>query len=165
MGAGTGIQKNPEIEALRGIAILFVLFAHLGALLFKPVGLSSEDYVSVRNWFQPGTGVDLFFCISGFVITQSIFRHGRASSFLAFALPFWLRRFWRLAPTVWLWAAIGLATVAWRVPEYLTSSSIDMLATIAQVQNFRVFDCMNHSVPPSCGAFVLYWSLSLEEQF
>jgi peptidoglycan/LPS O-acetylase OafA/YrhL len=55
--------------------------------------------------------------------------------------------------------------VAWRVPEYLMSSSIDVLATIAQVQNFRVFDCMNHSVPPSCGAFVLYWSLSLEEQF
>src|SRR4051794_35893496 len=95
--------RNPEVEALRGVAVLMILYAHLGS-----VWLGDDLYNWTRNYVQPGTGVDLFFCISGYVITHHLLTQDR-SSFLQFAIPFWIRRFWRLAPTAWLWLAITLA--------------------------------------------------------
>ena len=157
-------RKNLEIEALRGIAILFVLYAHLGYLL----SFSFDPTFSpkIRNYVQPGTGVDLFFCISGFVITRSIVRQGLADSFAGFALPFWIRRFWRLTPTILLWSPIGaVALSTYAVSDIVWATMRDIAATAIYLQNLNAYYCMNYFVPTNCGGLILYWSLSLEEQF
>lgn len=52
---------NLEIEYLRAVAIILVVVHHAGPFLaWKPIA-----------YFGAGTGVDLFFCISGFVISRS----------------------------------------------------------------------------------------------
>ena len=87
---------NLEIEYLRAIAVLLVVFAH-------------ADVIFPRSGIGQWTGVDLFFCISGYVITRSFERYfddaiaeGR---WWAAARAFWVRRIFRLAPSAWLWLA------------------------------------------------------------
>ncbi len=53
-------QKIPQLDRLRGFAILLVLICHVGPIL--PAPLSS---VALQGWI----GVDLFFVLSGFLIT------------------------------------------------------------------------------------------------
>jgi peptidoglycan/LPS O-acetylase OafA/YrhL len=88
---------NLEIEYLRAIAVLLVVFAHADAL-FPQSGIG--------QW----TGVDLFFCISGYVITRSFqeyFDEAIAEGrWWAAARAFWVRRIFRLAPSAWLWLAV-----------------------------------------------------------
>jgi peptidoglycan/LPS O-acetylase OafA/YrhL len=158
MGKGNSRHKNVEIEALRGVAILFVLFAHMGAYLFP-----DDLYRSLRRWVQPGTGVDLFFCISGYVIARQYL--GEASTgrsrFWANAVPFWIRRFWRLAPSAWLWIFLGMGLL-W-VSEVPTADYVHYAtAAIFQVANVYQYHCVYGT---GCGPNTVYWSLSLEEQF
>src|ERR1700676_4498640 len=106
-------HRNPEIEALRGVAILCVLYAHLGVYVF----FGRDDlYLASREYLQAGPGVHLFFCVSGYVIPRHFagdFSGTQdARSFRAFAFPFWIRRFWRLMPSAWFWLAVGLALAA-----------------------------------------------------
>lgn len=168
MKANQDQGRNLEIEALRGVAILLVLFAHIGTYLF--FGRSREIYENLRPWIQAGTGVDLFFCISGYVITRSVIssvpENRSLVAFLGFACPFWIRRFWRLAPSAWLWVMITLLlSVVQNDPAWLADTVRDGLAAILNVANFRVYECVARINATSCGPMVHYWSLSLEEQF
>ena len=95
---------NLEIEYLRAVAVLLVVFVHVG-VLFPRLGLG--------QW----TGVDLFFCISGFVICRSYDQYfddriAEGRWWLA-ACAFWVRRIFRLAPSAWLWLAINVLC-AWK---------------------------------------------------
>ncbi|WP_156415004.1 acyltransferase family protein, partial [Legionella maceachernii] len=74
------MKYRPDIDGLRAIAILFVLFFHSGLALF-PSGF---------------VGVDLFFVISGFLITTLIHESIQNNHF-SFA-EFYSRRLWRLQP-------------------------------------------------------------------
>lgn len=79
------INRIQELDSLRGIAALLVLFFHFS--LLKP---------ELLNFTKFGvTGVDLFFIISGFVITMSLDR-------IRFGYQFVINRFSRLYPTYWI---------------------------------------------------------------
>lgn len=153
--------KNLEIEALRGVAILMVLYAHVGGFLF----FGRDDlYEASRSYLQPGTGVDLFFCVSGYVITRRLVAD--QGGFCARAIPFWIRRFWRLAPSAWFWLGINLLLVFAAAQSGSRLPNIrDTLAAILQVYNFHFYECANHINATICGQDFVYWSLSLEEQF
>lgn len=160
-----GTPKNVEIEALRGVAVLMILYAHMGSVWFGDV-----LYNLSRNYIQPGTGVDLFFCISGYVITLHFAKnvpYNRSwASFVEFAVPFWLRRFWRLAPSAWLWLSSMLA-VSFAVEgrtEFLRNL-YDVVAAVLQIANFHLYDCRVGLTQTVCGRAGYFWSLSLEEQF
>lgn len=160
-------KKLLDVECLRAVAILFTLLAH-----YRFAYAVSPDWIArldrhVHFW----GGVDLFFVISGFVISKSLI-----PQFLSIPvtdhparrralLRFWMRRMFRLWPSSWLWAVIGLAIAAIWYPDHLRNTVNDVMSAMLQVYNFHAWSCANGA--QSCSHLVVgvYWSLSLEEQF
>lgn len=161
-------KKNQEIEALRAVAVLMVLVDHLGALFFW----GSTPVQRFWNWAPMWTGVDLFFCISGYVITLSLAdRMSNAATkrgALAMTLEFWIRRFWRLFPSAWLWLVVmAVCSVAFNSTGAfgtLHGNIADAISVLFQVSNFHFFHCYSDA-NLVCGKNGVYWSLSVEEQF
>ena len=159
--------KIADIELLRGMAVIFVLIEHLPLNLFPWMsGQGTRLYYYFGFW----TGVDLFFAISGFVITRSLLpmleMTSGAAAFFNATLSFWVRRAWRLLPSAWLWLAIILVlSLAFNHSHAFWSFRANLEATVAavlDVANFRILLVYGKSEP---GVAFPYWSLSLEEQF
>jgi peptidoglycan/LPS O-acetylase OafA/YrhL len=97
----SGSQPAPAtrlawLDALRGIAVLAVVFEHVSYFVLP--GARG----AVMRVVHPGTfGVMLFFLVSGYIIPASLERGG--------ARRFWLGRLFRLYP---LWAVVGVAALA-----------------------------------------------------
>jgi peptidoglycan/LPS O-acetylase OafA/YrhL len=161
-------RRNNDIECLRAVAVVGVAFHHMQGNLFHPgMPLIGRLLQHADFWF----GVDLFFAISGFVIARSLLPRmataGRNLREQAGVIgAFWIRRFWRLLPSAWLWLGlILLATVACNHSGAFGSFHANVMATLAgifDVANFRFADAFFHY---EYGASFVYWSLSLEEQF
>lgn len=164
----SGTRRNLDIECLRAIAVLGVIFHHMQGNLFHP-GLPWIDrlFHHADFWF----GVDLFFAISGFVIARSLLPQmngcaGNRRQQVGVIGAFWIRRFWRLLPSAWLWLGlIMLAVVTFNLSGAFGSVHANVMATLAgifDVANFRFADAFFRY---EYGASFVYWSLSLEEQF
>ncbi|MEM5371370.1 acyltransferase [Paraburkholderia azotifigens] len=169
MRPGPATTKNREIQILRGISIAFVLIQHYGPTLPVPHWYyRAMDATSFRS------GVDLFFVISGFVISRSIagaalpgIRLNRSTF-----LRFWVRRAFRLMPAAWLWALIVVGTsffvssMDFMQPALVAKGA---LAGMFGYSNWIWASCLAHhgigSACPNLYATSIYWSLSLEEQF
>jgi peptidoglycan/LPS O-acetylase OafA/YrhL len=156
--------RNPEIEVLRGVAVMLVILNHVEVLLPWHRGLGWD--------FGGGLscGVDLFFCISGYVIARSLLPRSRDVTGEAFwreAGAFWIRRFFRLAPSAWLWLAVPimLSAVTRRADLFghIQLDLADATAAVLHVANFHWAACVAGQA--HCGVLSVYWSLSLEEQF
>ena len=159
-------STNTDLEILRAVAISFTLLAHLGWGILPRFGAVGRV---VHSRLQFWTGVDLFFAISGFIITASLLRARRADQpFVKFAIPFWMRRAFRLLPSAWLWLALTLLLTA----SFNSHLSFGLLrdnlreaaAAVANLANFYYYRWFS-SGHPDYGSFGAYWSLSLEEQF
>jgi peptidoglycan/LPS O-acetylase OafA/YrhL len=162
--------KNREIEILRAVAITYVVAAHwvphfLGR--FGSLGQAFQRYTA--TW----SGVDLFFCISGYVIARSMLTSSRAVaasgssvSFASLAGPFWIRRIFRLWPSAWLWAVIPMIlSVIWNRSGLFGGTGpavLDAVMAMLNVENLYYYKCLRTE---TCGPLGVYWSLSLEEQF
>lgn len=160
------LKKNTDIEALRAIGILFVLFAHIHELFpwWNPV------FARVYRYLDFWTGVDLFFCVSGFIITRSILREvpegGGWRAFVSFAVPFWVRRVWRLLPSAWFWLCFILAaSVLFNEGGYFGAPGRNFVYQVYSMLNMANFYGYYCKLNGACGANQVYWSLSLEEQF
>ncbi|MDR9751144.1 acyltransferase [Pseudomonas sp. SZMC_28357] len=160
-------QRIMDIELLRGIAVLGVLFHHLQDSLFAvPVPLLEAIHLYAQPWW----GVDLFFAISGFVIARSLIPALRGCSTPRQTWEqtrnFWLRRAFRLLPSAWLWLALMLLACVFlnRSGAYgnVQANIQATLAGVLQYANFRFADSFFHY---EYGSSFVYWSLSLEEQF
>ena len=161
-----GSSRILDIELLRAVAIVFVMIEHVDYnLLFSPHAL---PWVLRFGEFWPG--VDLFFVISGFLVTRDLLRRldtqAHWSRGWRATQNFWFRRAWRLWPTAWLWLAavvVGSALFTDQLPFFGPFK--------ANVQGFwaGMFFYANlrsvHVVWDPYGASFPYWSLSLEEQF
>ncbi|WP_236179884.1 MULTISPECIES: acyltransferase family protein [Pseudomonas] len=156
-----------DIEVLRAIAVLGVLFHHLqGSLFTDPVPLLEK----IHAWAQPWWGVDLFFAISGFVIARSLIPALRGCTTRQECWEqtrdFWLRRGFRLLPSAWLWLALMLLACLFlnRSGAFgtLHANLQATLAGVLQYANFRFADSFFHY---EYGSSFVYWSLALEEQF
>lgn len=94
------IQRYGEIDALRALAALLVLWLHSSQFL-EPFLLPEQRSLVSRAVFQTvdvgRAGVVLFFAVSGFVIPASL-----TGSWLQGAKTFLIRRFFRLYPAFWL---------------------------------------------------------------
>src|SRR5207302_1035375 len=157
-------RRIADIEVLRAVAITMVLIAHSTIL-----GWYSRILGDAGQILSLGAGVDLFFAISGFVIVRSLLPVGRFSEF---AVPFWIKRAFRILPAAWLWLAIGLLATAFfnssGVFGTLDANARDAVAAFLQVQNIHYGNCIDTTqatCAPGGIPFGLYWSLSLEEQF
>lgn len=157
--------KNYDIEVLRAIAIVFVVIHHLG-YLFPWDGAWRLLFAVTTFW----GGVDLFFCVSGFVIASSLLKETKEAnrSFYDVAIPFWIKRVWRLWPaaTFWLLMAIVASKIFNASGAFgdFKANLEDGVAAVAQVANFHFLNCWFYK-QGLCGNQGIYWSLSLEEQF
>ncbi len=144
-------RRLPEIQALRAVAVLYVVLFHLWP------GRLPGGYA----------GVDIFFVISGFLITSHLLRQVTATGTVRLR-EFWARRARRLLPAallvaaattvgVYLWAPRPdwggyfteiIGSVFYVVNWVLASNSVDYLAA-------------DNAASPAQH----YWSLSVEEQF
>jgi peptidoglycan/LPS O-acetylase OafA/YrhL len=109
-----------DIDGLRALAVLTVLFYHAG------FGAFSGGYV----------GVDVFFVISGFLITGIIVREIQATGTFSFS-AFYVRRMRRLFPALFFTVAVTFAISAYLFPpEYLQSLGASSVASLLSVANF-----------------------------
>jgi peptidoglycan/LPS O-acetylase OafA/YrhL len=140
-----------DIEGLRAVAIGLVLLYHAG-VPFLPGG-----YV----------GVDVFFVVSGYLITGLLVREVERTGRVALG-RFYARRAKRLLPA----AALVLATSA--VLMWLTASVVqwrafghDIVAAALYVVNWRLADRSVDYLAEGTGASPVqhFWSLAVEEQF
>ncbi|WP_223563915.1 acyltransferase family protein [Pantoea agglomerans] len=158
-------EINKDIEVLRAIAIVTVMLAHIPLIL-----LPDSFYFKILNISKFGSGVDLFFCVSGFIVTRSLinkdFHKMNRSDFLLQSKMFYIKRAFRLLPAAFFWIAISIAlTIAVNnyqaflpLPEMLKSAFF----AITQTSNFYFISCRPAG---NCGNLGVYWSLSLENQF
>ena len=150
-GIGRRSSFRPDIEGLRAVAVLLVLIYH-----------------AQLPWFGGGfIGVDVFFVVSGFLITGLIVRELQETG--SVNLPaFYARRARRLLPAA---ALVILVTVAVSIvvlpPLRLPDLAIDGAAAALYVPNIRfaiqATDYLQADFDPS--PLLHYWSLGVEEQF
>lgn len=156
-------KKNLEIEYLRAVAIGMTMLSHLPSLLPEHHQLFS----SLFTVFMPWTGVDLFFCISGYVVCRAYLNtfdeQRERGSFWVVAKAFWIRRVYRLLPTAWLWVLIPL------VLSIAFNSSGVFGSWYANLRSITAVVTFSGNIANQFGAILgpnsVYWSLALEEQF
>lgn len=154
-------QKNQEIERLRAVAVVMVVLAHT----MPPIG----QWAAIFG--NPRTGVDIFFVISGFVVSRSLLRQlpdlrqvndvsEAFSRSIGSLKAFYTRRFFRIFPLAI--AAMGLQYV---LHVFGTPVNGNLNGFWREV--FAIFSGVyNYSMPEEgYDQFGVYWSLSVEEHF
>jgi len=135
----------PYVDGLRGVAILFVILAHLGLGRVIPGGF----------------GVSLFFFISGFLITRLLVVEYQQNNKISLK-RFYLRRIFRLYP------ALLLMTILAVVVLVLFHTRIHFLAILSSLFYFANY-YYAYFKPPAINdlddIFNIAWSLSIEEHF
>jgi peptidoglycan/LPS O-acetylase OafA/YrhL len=154
----------PALDGVRGIAVLLVLFSHAAGMMGvlphlqpHPAYTSVVAFVLVPGW----GGVDLFFVLSGFLITGILLRTQNAPRYFA---SFYMRRALRIFP-VYYFALLGSMAVAHFVPALraaLPPAGIARTVYFFYLQNIPVF-WQSHTA--MVGIWAIYWSLAAEEQF
>ncbi len=160
--------RNSDIEVLRAVAVIYVVIHHAyGSLIPWRTPQMNQWFGFFGGW----SGVDLFFAISGFVIARSLIPRLEdcrdRSQFWTTSLAFWVRRYWRLLPSAWLWVGLVLVCcVFFNSSGAFGSFKVNLLSglsAILQVANFYL--AATFGTPGGAGALFHLWSLSLEEQF
>lgn len=159
-------SRISDVEVLRTLAVLFVIFQHLRNLFPWQLPELNAFYSSFGGTF----GVDLFFAVSGFVIARDLIPRlsevSGASMQARVVAAFWLRRAWRLLPSAWLWLGlILLAVLFFNDSGVFGSLGANIEASIAGIFNFANVRFAQTFMRSEYGASFIYWSLSLEEQF
>jgi len=142
---------RPEIQAARAAAVLMVVLYHLW-----PERLPG-GYV----------GVDVFFVISGFLITGHLLREAQREGRVRLAL-FWARRMRRLLPAALLVLTVSAALSLAFLPQYQWEGVFQELlgATVYVVNWVLAANAVDYLAAHNAPSPVQhYWSLSVEEQF
>jgi peptidoglycan/LPS O-acetylase OafA/YrhL len=145
----TPIKRRSDIDGLRAIAVLSVVLFHINAHIV-PGGF---------------IGVDIFFVISGFLITSIIAREMAEERF-SFA-DFYLRRVRRILPAFWIvsWVTIAVGYVLLLPGDLLYALRSARAAAVFSTNIF--FAKRQGYFAPEAGEqpFLHMWSLAVEEQF
>jgi peptidoglycan/LPS O-acetylase OafA/YrhL len=143
--------KRFDIEGLRAVAVVAVLLYHAG---FGP--------------FDGGfIGVDVFFVVSGFLITGTLLREAEESGSVSLS-GFYARRVRRLLPASALVLAVTALLVRFVLPVVRQRTyGIDIAAAAGYFVNWRFGFRSIDYLAEDIGASVVqhFWSLSVEEQF
>lgn len=149
-GDGPRAGFRADVEGLRAVAVTLVVLNHAG------VAAVSGGYV----------GVDVFFVISGFVITMTLLREVERRGRISIA-GFYARRASRLLPAATL---VVLATLAaswlWLPPVRAREIAADALASTVYAINYRLaLRGTDYFAAEASSPLQHFWSLAVEEQF
>ena len=142
-------ERNLQIQALRALAALLVLVYH-------------------ANWLDGGyIGVDIFYVISGFLITGILVRELDSKNTISL-VSFYARRTKRLLPaSSVVILATGIAALVLLPASMRQSLGEDLIAASTYISNFLFAlwenDYQNLNSTPS--PYIHFWSLAVEEQF
>jgi len=142
---------RPEIQALRALAVSLVIAAHLWP------DLVPGGYV----------GVDVFFAVSGFLITSLLVEEVVGSGGISLT-GFWARRARRILPAALVTLGVTAIATLLVVPSHRWGPFLTEIATSATyVENWRLAHTAVDYFAQSDGVSPVqhYWSLSVEEQF
>lgn len=145
-----GLDYRRDIDGLRAVAVLMVVLHHAG------LGLASGGFV----------GVDIFFVISGFLITRILQADVTASNFRFGA--FYFRRAKRLLPALYAMMLATLVGGYWILtPSDYSLLGQSILSAIGLFSNHFFWLHTGGYFSSDASAFPLLhvWSLSVEEQF
>ncbi|WP_417797711.1 acyltransferase family protein [Terasakiella pusilla] len=143
------IKYRRDIDGLRALAVLPVVFFHAGIDVF------SGGFV----------GVDIFFVISGFLITSILIKDIQAGTFSL--KNFYERRARRILPALFLVCFLSFAAGAWLLlPFDFNDFSQSLLATLGFASNIHFYGDIGYFAGPADFKPLLHtWSLAVEEQF
>jgi peptidoglycan/LPS O-acetylase OafA/YrhL len=148
----------PGLDGVRALAVTAVVLYHLGT-----TGLHLGSHQLMRGGF---IGVDVFFVLSGFLITSLLLAE-RATTGKISIRQFYVRRARRLLPALYTMMAVVAVAAAYGFTDYAARLRGDLLAAVTYVTNWWLiaggssyFGGGDH--PPM---LTHLWSLALEEQF
>ena len=144
------MKYRADIDGLRSIAVIPVILFHLGF-----------------NWISGGyLGVDVFFVISGYLITTILLKDITSNSFSM--KEFWFKRIKRILPALLSVIIITLLIVPFLIYKGdILSLTSEIIPSIFSYSNFYSwFNNGNYWGESAENSFFLHaWSLSVEEQF
>ena len=143
------MKYRPEIDGLRAVAVLPVIFFHTGFDLFK------GGFI----------GVDVFFVISGFLITSIIIKEKETTTFTL--LSFYERRARRILPVLFLILIItAFFSWYWMLPKQNIAVSESLIAVVLFISNIYFWQNSGYFSPSADEIPLLHtWSLAVEEQY
>ena len=153
-------QRFPALDGVRALAILMVFVLHYGGGSRGGRWMEALNTVRLRGWM----GVDLFFVLSGFLITGVLYDTREDSHFFK---RFYARRALRIFPAFYLAAAVVLLLTPvfqyqWRLGQLpmlvylgnIPAAFDDSLYKVVSANHFRAQLVLTH-----------LWSVCVEEQF
>lgn len=162
------LRPNSDIEILRAFAIIMVLVQHFPSLYFWS---DHTFFASINRLFSFWGGVDLFFCISGYVVSMSIMRSvdsnkEAGTSNKGEIKAFYIKRLFRLMPTSIFWVVIMLImTATYNISGAFGKMNLNIYQALSVITyNYNVVSAIMSDAHLQV-TFGPYWSLSLEEQF
>lgn len=145
------LARRDDIQGLRAFAVGGVVIYHLWP-----------------TWLPGGyAGVDVFFVISGFLITSLLVKEFNRTGRIALK-DFYIRRFWRLIPLAFLVIFVTATLTPFLLPpSQWKKVAIESVASLFYVQNWQLYLSATDYLAAEEAASPLqhFWSLSIEEQF
>ncbi len=145
----SSLWYRPEIDGLRAVAIIPIILFHAG-------------YETLSGGY---VGVDVFFVISGYLITSIILNQLNQDRFSF--LDFYVRRAKRILPALFLVLLVSIPfAVDLMLPSALKDFGRSLISVATFSANFYFRDSTNYFAPSSDQIPLLHtWSLAVEEQF
>jgi peptidoglycan/LPS O-acetylase OafA/YrhL len=150
------------LDGIRGVAILLVILWHCASRTnFPPARMGLLQPLVLGGW----SGVDLFFGLSGFLITKLILDEERATGGLDLR-GFYVRRALRILPAYYLVLAADLlllpaVSLLGSVRSGAEPRPLEVMSLLTYWSNYYYAETLTNP-PPALGVF---WSLCVEEHF
>jgi peptidoglycan/LPS O-acetylase OafA/YrhL len=144
--------RQPELDGLRGVAILLVIAFHY----LEPLHRTAQGWLRIAlaparmGWI----GVDLFFVLSGYLIGSILMANRDSPTFFG---TFYIRRFYRILPLYLVVVAGCFAVHQW----FVRTSAPPLVQYLTFTQNFWMAAKGQFGI----GLLAITWSLAVEEQF
>jgi peptidoglycan/LPS O-acetylase OafA/YrhL len=153
------MERYPALDGLRGIAVILVIALHTfkraAEFTAHPVLHFIADLTSV-GW----VGVDIFFVLSGFLITSILLRTKTGAGYFK---NFYVRRILRIFPLYYIGLAVLLALMPVLDPDYAPWIKSDLPYLLLYQQNWlSIYGFAGHGLTVFLS---VTWSLAIEEQF
>lgn len=155
----TKTARIPELDGIRGLAVLMVVLWHYVACQVQDAGIVSKIILASSKLLW--SGVDLFFVLSGFLIGGILLKNKNSGNYFK---AFYIRRIARIFPLYYLLIFLYLLFFCFDKTEnfpWLTENLMPLGSYLTFTQNYFMGELATYGG----NWFAITWSLAIEEQF